>query len=38
MANTLRSINQLAEITIIDSNTTPFQKVLGKEVGSIIQR
>jgi NADPH-dependent 2,4-dienoyl-CoA reductase/sulfur reductase-like enzyme len=38
MANTLHQINSKAEITVVDSNSTPFQKILGKEVGKILQR
>ena len=38
MASSLKQINPKAEVIIIDSNSTPFEKVLGKEIGKAIQR
>ncbi len=38
MASSVRLINPKAEVIIIDSNFTPFEKVLGKEIGKAIQR
>jgi len=37
-ANLLKRFNRNLEITIIDENETPFQKVLGKEVGGILKQ
>jgi apoptosis-inducing factor 3 len=38
MSSTLKKLNPKAEIILIDSDSAPFEKTLGREIGQAIQR
>lgn len=38
LASSIKKLNPKAEITILDSNHIPFQKILGREIGTAIQK
>ncbi len=38
MASNIKKLNPKANVTVIERNETPFQKVLGKEIGKAIQK
>jgi hypothetical protein len=37
LASSIKKFNSKAEITILDSHSIPFQKILGKEIGTALQ-
>jgi NADPH-dependent 2,4-dienoyl-CoA reductase/sulfur reductase-like enzyme len=38
MASNIKKLHPNANVTVVESKTTPFEKVLGKEVGSALQK
>jgi hypothetical protein len=38
MASNLKKLNPKANVTVIDRNESPFEKVLGKEIGKALQK
>lgn len=38
LASSIKKLNPKAEITILDSNQIPFQKILGREIGTAVEK
>jgi NADPH-dependent 2,4-dienoyl-CoA reductase/sulfur reductase-like enzyme len=38
MASNLKKLNPHANITVIDRNITPFEQVLGKDIGTALRK
>ena len=38
MASNLKKLNPKANIVVVDKNETPFEKILGKEIGNALKK
>jgi NADPH-dependent 2,4-dienoyl-CoA reductase/sulfur reductase-like enzyme len=38
MASNIKQLNPKANITVIDRNNIPFEKILGKEIGMVLKQ
>jgi hypothetical protein len=38
MASNLKKLNPKANVTVIERNESPFEKILGKEIGNTLQK